>query len=265
VGKEAGAARRAVICDLDGVIWLSDRPIAGGAEAVARVRAAGDRVLFVTNNSFSPVADVEAKLARFGIPAAGDVVTSAQAAAGLVTAGDRVLLAGGPGAAEALSQAGARILSADLDGAEADVVVVGFHRSFDYEGMRRASSAARGGARLIGTNDDATFPTPGGEIPGAGAILAGIAFAAGVEPVVAGKPNPPMADLVRRRLGGVDELVLVGDRLDTDGRFARVLGARFALVLSGVTGAGDRIEPPADLVAADLGAVVDALGYRRQL
>jgi 4-nitrophenyl phosphatase len=251
----------ALVCDLDGVIWLADDPVPGAAAAVERVRAAGGRVLFVTNNSALPLAAVEAKLERFGIPAAGDVITSARAAARLVAPGERVLLCGGPGAAEALEAAGAEVLR--RTDAPVDAVVVGFHRDFDYDEMRRAATAVRRGARLIATNDDATYPTPGGPIPGNGAILAGIVVAAGVDPVIAGKPHAPMAALVRATLGAVDpsDVVMVGDRPDTDGRFAGALGCRFALVLSGVTAPADLagVSPTPDLVAADLGALVDRL------
>ena len=69
-----------VLCDLDGVVWLSHQPIAGSVEAIARLRAAGHRVLFVTNNSSARVEVQEAALESIGIPAAGDVLTSAQAA-----------------------------------------------------------------------------------------------------------------------------------------------------------------------------------------
>jgi HAD superfamily hydrolase (TIGR01450 family) len=221
-----------VICDLDGVIWLADQPIPGAADAVRQLRESGRRVLFVSNNSFSPVGDVEAKLARFGIPAEGDVLTSARAAARLVSRGERVLLLGGPGIEGDLVRAGAELVH---DG-PCDSVVVGFHRTFDYDGLRRGAVAVRNGARLIGTNDDSTYPTPDGPIPGCGAILAAVATGAGVEPLVAGKPYAPMAELVKEVVG-VDaafNAVMIGDRFDTDGRFAVTLGCRFALVLSGV-------------------------------
>ena len=254
-------SRPVIVCDLDGVIWLGDEPIAGSADAIARLRAAGHRVVYVTNNSFSPVAAVEAKLAAFGIPAQGDVLTSAQAAATLVAPGERVLLAGGPGAAEALTARGAVLVDPDDDPASVGAVVVGFHRSFDYEGMRRAAAAVRAGARLVATNDDATYPTPEGPIPGGGAILAAIATASGVAPTIAGKPYEPMANLVRTVLGTDADhgVVMVGDRPDTDGRFAKVLGARFALVHTGVSAPGDRPEPAPDLEGADLAAIVAQL------
>jgi 4-nitrophenyl phosphatase len=253
-----------IVCDLDGVIWLGDQPIPGSAEAVAALRAAGHRFLFVTNNSFSTARDVEAKLAAFGVPAVGDVVTSGRAAATLVAPGERVLLCAGPGAAEELEAAGAILVSgtsADGDSASIDSVVVGFHRSFDYEEMRRAATAVRSGARLLATNDDATYPTPDGPIPGGGAILAGSATAAGRQPLVAGKPYEAMAALVRSLVSdAIADVVMVGDRLDTDGRFAATIGCRFALVLTGVTTAAEvPTDPAPDFVASDLAALVDRL------
>ncbi|HEX6420264.1 MAG TPA: HAD-IIA family hydrolase [Acidimicrobiales bacterium] len=241
------------VLDLDGVVWLGDRPIDGAAAAVARLRVAGERVLFATNNSWAPLAAQEAKLAAQGIPAGGDVVTSAMAAARLVEPGERVLVAGGPGIVEAVTARGAEAVR---DG-DADAVVVGFHRDFDYERLRVAARAVDRGARLIATNDDATYPTPEGPIPGGGAIAAAVAYAAQVRPSVAGKPHRPMADLVRALGGGAG--TMVGDRPETDGAFAEALGYRFALVLTGVTAAGDLpVTPEPDVVAPSLAALVAA-------
>lgn len=237
-----------VICDLDGVIWLGDDVIPGSPEAVAALRAAGHRVTFVSNNSFSPVSMVEAKLARFGIPAVGDVFTSAQAAASLINPGERVLLLGGPGAHEALTAAGAVIVTDE----PADVVVVGFHRTFDYEALRKGATAIRHGARFIATNDDATYPTPDGPIPGCGSLVAAVQTGSGVQPVIAGKPYAPMAHVVRDALGHEGDFIMIGDRGDTDGDFAVRLGVRFGLVLSGVVRPEDLpIRPNPDLIAAD--------------
>lgn len=242
------------VLDLDGVVWLAETPIPGAADAVRRLQAAGNRVVFVTNNSNPTEAEYEAKLERHGVDGRGVVVSSAMAAASLIARAERVLVLGGPGVVEALEQRGAVIVTEG----QPDVVLVGFHRDFDYERMRIAATAVRAGARLVATNDDATYPTPDGLIPGAGAILAGIERASGARAVVAGKPYAPMADAVRARLGEGDGIV-VGDRPDTDGRFARTLGYRFALVLTGVIGAGEvaSVDPRPDEVAPDLATLVD--------
>ena len=239
------------VLDLDGVLWLGDVPIPRAADAVIALRAKGERVLFVTNNSSETVAAQATKLARFGVPAEGDVVTSAQAAASLVEPAERVLVCAGPGVVEAMEQRGAVALREG----PADAVVVGLHRDFDYERMRAAFRAVDSGARLISTNSDRTYPTPTGPIPGGGAIAASIAYAADVEPVVAGKPHQPMVDLVLDRLGPVG--TVVGDRPETDGRFARALGYRWALVLTGVTARSDLpVDPAPDVVAESLAELV---------
>jgi HAD superfamily hydrolase (TIGR01450 family) len=239
------------VLDLDGVVWLAERPIDGAADAVGRLRAAGQRVIFATNNSWARLADQEAKLERMGIAAAGDVVTSAMAAATLVEPGERALVCGGPGVVEALTNRGAEPVR---DGA-ADAVVVGFHRDFDYERLGVAMTAVRHGARLIATNDDATYPTPDGPIPGGGSLAAAVAYASGVTATVAGKPHRPMAELIRALAGG--EGTVVGDRPETDGAFAVALGYRFALVLTGVTGESDLpVEPEPAVVAASLADLV---------
>jgi 4-nitrophenyl phosphatase len=240
--------------DLDGVVWLGDQPIAGAAEAVHALVDRGDAVVLVSNNSSQTLDDYRAKLARVGLPATADLVTSATAAATLVAAGERVLVCGGPGIDEAVAARGATPLANDRDHTGVDVVVVGFHRDFDYERLRRAAAAVRAGARLVATNDDATYPTPEGVIPGGGAILAAVERATGVTAVVAGKPYAPIVDLVRARLGAAG--TMVGDRPDTDGRFARALGWRFALVLSGVTVSAEGADPEPDVVAADLASLV---------
>jgi 4-nitrophenyl phosphatase len=242
------------VLDLDGVIWRGDDPIPGSADAVAKLRAAGHRVCFVTNNSSLARGEVLAKLERCGFPARADeLITSAQAAAHLVEPGSTALVCAGPGVVEALEERDVRVIA---DG-PADAVVVGFHREFDYGRMEAAFRSVRGGARLIGTNDDATYPVADGDqIPGGGAILASVAYASGVEPQVAGKPFEAAADLVKERMGDVD--VMVGDRPSTDGRFAVALGARFALVLSGVTDTAEGSDPPADMVGDDLAEVVRA-------
>jgi len=246
-----------VLCDLDGVVWLAHQPIPGSVAAVARLRADGRRVLFVTNNSATRLEVQEATLARLGIPAAGDVLTSAQAAALLLQPGERALVCGAEGLVQSLERRGVEVC---FDG-DADAVVVGFHRTFDFDGLVRATRAVQRGARLIGTNDDATYPTPDGPIPGGGSILAAVETACGRRAQVAGKPHEPMAALVIAEVGeaGARAAVMVGDRPSTDGLFARTLGCRYAQVWSGVTPRGTAVDPLPDMEADDLAGVAEAL------
>ena len=246
------------ILDLDGVIWVGPDVVPGVPDAVARLRDAGERVLFLTNNSSRPVSDVLEKLDGMGIEAESDeVATSALAAAAMLDEGSSALVCGGAGVEDALDRRGVRRVSEG----EADAVVVGWFKEFDYDRLTTAFHAVSKGARLIGTNDDPTYPTPEGPIPGGGALLAAVSVAAGVEPEVAGKPHQPMADLVRSRLGDdTDGVILVGDRPSTDGAMAQRLGVKFALVMTGVSDNEDiPDDPPPDHVADDLPTLVDEL------
>lgn len=252
-----------ILLDLDGVVWLAREAIPGAPEAIERLRESGRRILFVTNNSVSVVAEQEQALAAIGVPAHGDVVTSAQAAASLVSAGDRVMVCGGPGVREAVVEREAVVVDATPGlAASTDAVIVGLTRDIDYGMLDGASSAVRHGARFVATNDDATFPTPTGLTPGAGAIVAAVSAASGSTPTIAGKPHAAMGALVRARCGptfGPETAVMVGDRWSTDGLFADVLGCAFALVRSGVTPIGVEAGGVADIDEDDLGAVASVL------
>jgi 4-nitrophenyl phosphatase len=261
VSDAGGPSHRVVCCDLDGVVWRGETPIEGAAAAIARLREAGLRVVFLTNNSSGRVADNVARLAASGVDAEpAEVASSAQAAAALVardhTAGTRVLACAGPGVVEALEAAGFEA----VDDGPATAVVVGWHRNFDFERLRRASDCVRSGATFVATNLDPTYPGTDGLLPGAGSIVAAVQTAGGRAPAVAGKPEKAMAELVRSRYA--DPVVMIGDRPSTDGAFADVLGVPFALVLSGIAGA-DGEEPVPDpappFVAADLGALAPQL------
>jgi len=252
------------VLDLDGVLWRGSRPIEGSADAVAALRAAGHRIAFLTNNSFSSVAELVDKLEAMGVPAQpADICTSAQAAAGLLERGSTALVVGGPGVAEALAARGVEVVTdaSKVDGGQIDAVVVGFDPTFDYKKLTAAFQAVRDGARFIGTNADPTFPTSKGEIPGGGSIVASVAYATGTTAEVAGKPNDPAARLLAERLGPI--AWLIGDRPDTDGAMATAVGARFGLVLSGVAQSADGLDPAPAAVAADLATIVAELTAAR--
>jgi HAD superfamily hydrolase (TIGR01450 family) len=239
VGDEA-RERGTWVIDLDGVIWLAQESISGSGDAVELLRRAGHRVVFATNNASPTVAELRRRLA------------SAQAAASVLEPGSTALVCGDEGVVEALAARGVTV----VDAGPADAVVVGWTRRFDFELLATVATAVRTGARLVGTNEDPTHPTPDRLLPGAGAILAAVATAAQAVPAVAGKPHEPMVALLRARTG--DIVMMVGDRPSTDGALARRLGVPFALVRTGVTADGRElmvVEP--DEEAPDLRTLVE--------
>jgi HAD superfamily hydrolase (TIGR01450 family) len=245
--------------DLDGVVWLANDAIPGSAEALQRLADSGRTISFFTNNSFSRRADLLAKFAAHGIACSEEqLFSSAEAAAHLLESGERAYVLGGGGVEEALLARGVEVVGTEAisGGATVDAVLVGLDLTLQFARLTAAVRAVVAGARLIGTNDDATYPTPDGPLPGGGSLLAAVAYASGATPAVAGKPYEAAAELVRRRLGQV--AVMVGDRPETDGKFAERLGAKYAMVRTGVTPPGAVVNNPVpDLDALNLLALAD--------
>ena len=240
--------------DLDGVVWLGDKVIQGVGESITSLREKGEQVFFVTNNSGRTVFEVEEKLNSFNIEPAGGVITSAMAMATLLSPDETVLTLCGKGAVEEMEKVGAK----PVKEGKAYSVVVGFHEDFDYWKLTAALQAIDAGARLIATNDDLTYPSHDGIRPGAGSILASLVAATEAVPEIAGKPYQPMCDLLNELSGGSG--IMVGDRPDTDGRFAKNLGWDFGLVLSGVTKVSDLpVDPPHDFLANNLPDMVEQI------
>jgi 4-nitrophenyl phosphatase len=250
---------QAVLCDLDGVVWLAGVELPGAAGAVARLRRAGLAVGFLTNNSSLTVDEYLGRLEKIGIPAEAEhLLTSATAAAAVLAEdlrpGAKVLACAGPGVVEALEARGFEVVPEG----PCEAVVVGWHQDFNFARLARASAAVRAGARFMATNLDPTYPGPDGLLPGNGSLVAAVATASGGIPEVAGKPEPPTVALVRQRFG--DHGVMVGDRPSTDGALARALGWPFALVVSDATVSSDEpADHGANWVGASLTELVDPL------
>ena len=225
-----------VMFDLDGVVYVGGEAIDGVATAIDRVRESGRHVAFVTNNASRTPDQVAAKLTKVGVSAeAHDVVTSAQAAARVLVeehgTGARVLMLGGEGLRVALVEAGLEPVD-DPEGAVA--VASGYGPDVRWRDIMRVSTLVRDGLPYVASNADLTIPTPYGLAPGHGVLVRTITGFAGVDAIVAGKPEKPLMEETVLRVGG-DRPLMVGDRLDTDIEGAHAIDAPSLLVLTGVT------------------------------
>ncbi len=226
-----------VAIDLDGVLYLGADAVPGAAECVRRLQADGVSAAYVTNNASRTPAAVAATLAGLDMAVdEDDVVTSAQAAATLVAAmvpgGANVLVVGGAGLDEAVTQAGLRAVGTLSDDPAA--VVQGYGPDVGWPQLAEASYAVAAGLPWIATNTDRTLPTERGVAPGNGTLVSAVAEASGSTPQVAGKPETPLFDETFARFGARRPLV-VGDRLDTDIEGANRVDADSLLVLTGVS------------------------------
>ncbi len=225
-----------VVLDIDGVCLTGSTPIAGALDAVAQFRDLGIALLFATNNAIRTPAQVADHLGGAGFEVRDDeILTSSTSAALLLEPGTRCYVLGTDGLRVPLRDRGCVIVD---DPFAAEVCVVGMDWKLTYNDLAEAALAIGAGARFVGTNPDANVPSERGRLPAAGAILAALTKATGVEPLVAGKPAPAMFDAAEALLPPGRRL-MVGDRLDTDVAGAAAQGWDTALVLSGVATAED--------------------------
>jgi len=139
----------------------------------------------------------------------------------------RIFVLAGVGTLELMQLSGHIICEWDND---PDFVVVGLRTDFDYEMLKHATFAIRRGAMLMATNDDPSYPTDEGILPGSGAIVSAISTAAGVTATVMGKPNFPAVDFLNQKLNNFAIDFVIGDRLEQDGLFAQRLKSKFLLI-----------------------------------
>lgn len=253
---------KALILDMDGVIWRDRQPIGDLAETFRQIRAKDLRLIMATNNSTQDFDSVYQRLSGWGVEITPDeLITSSAAVTYLLKKrfpqGGPVYVIGEPPLVKALEENGFHLGEKDVL-----AVVVGIDRQINFEKLKRATLLIRSGALFLGTNPDRTFPTPEGIIPGAGAFLGLLEIASDRKPEIAGKPNPTLFEMALERLGTLpEETLVVGDRLETDILGGHNVGCRTGFVLSGIS-TREQLKlftPSPDLVAEDLAHLVSSL------
>lgn len=250
---------RALIVDMDGVLYRGDTPMEGLDAFFDFVREREIRFQLVTNNSTLTPGLYVAKMARMGVEVQEcEVLTSSLATADYVAArfppGAQIYAIGEEGLLDALQQAGFRLGERDPK-----AVVVGFDRDLTYYKLRTACLLIRSGLPFIATNPDITLPVPEGQVPGTGAMLAALSAATEREPIMIGKPEPMLMEQAMRRMGASRATTAaIGDRPETDVLSAQRAGLLSILALSGATDlarlATFDVQP--DLLVEDIRALV---------
>ena len=235
-------AKKAFICDMDGVIYHGNRLLDGVTQFVDWLQQNDKNFLFLTNSSERSPRELRQKLARMGLDVEeSHFFTSALATADFLSRqrpGAGVYAVGEAGLINALYEAGLNINDVDPE-----YVVVGETRSYSFEKIEKAVHLIlTKGAKLVGTNPDPMGPGEFGIVPACGALVSPIEMASGVKAYFAGKPNPLMMRHAMRRISSrPEETAIVGDRMDTDIVAGVESEIETVLVLSGVTRESDLV------------------------
>lgn len=226
---------RAVLTDIDGVLAVSWRPVAGAAEAVTALRDAGYSIALLTNTSSKTRDWIAGTLQDAGFPVtAGDIFTVAALTAAYLAQhhpGARCLLLNDGDLRAELPG----VTFTSIDDPEPDVVILGgAGPQFDYATLNRVFAHVRRGAHLIAMNRNLYWQTAGGLQLDTGAFLPGLELATGVQAEVTGKPagaffSTALAALV----ADPSEAVMVGDDIGGDVLAAQRLGITGVLVRTG--------------------------------
>ena len=251
---------KALILDMDGVLWRDSSPIGDLHKIFERINNLDLRVIMATNNASRNPGQYVDKLSSFGVDIEPwQVINSGVATVHYLKKqfpkGGNIFVIGEEALVQILEDGG----FPHSDEAPR-AVVAALDRGINYQKLKKAALLIQKGLPFIGTNPDKSYPIPEGLAPGAGAILAALETTTGVSPIIMGKPQPTMYKQALERLGtSPSETLVVGDRLETDIAGAQKIGCPSALVLSGVTPVTEAKvwRPSPDIIALELSKVLD--------
>lgn len=253
-------AKRCLVFDLDGTVYLGDRPIRRTIDFIRR-NLGEKEIFFLTNNTSRSLADYAAKLARFGLEVGVERILSPllPLVDHLLADGiDHIYPVGNARFVAYLCERMPHLVA--TSGEDCQAVVLGYDTELTYEKLETSCLLLqRPEVRFLVTHPDRVCPSPRGPLPDVGSFLKLYEAATGRGPDrMFGKPDATiLAPLLARFTR--EEMVMIGDRLSTDMALAHNAGIDFILVLSGEAQRPDLIglgrQPT--LVVDDLGALVE--------
>ena len=253
---------KAIILDVDGVLWRGTKPIGDLKSIFIELVNKKIKYCFATNNSTKTLKFYETKLTSLNIPVTSNQIFSsskvtAEELKNRYPKGGKVFALGMEGLIDALNHQGF------INSEEAPLaVVVGLDTKFTYEKLTTASFLIQSGVPFLGTNGDTTFPSPEGLAPGAGSILAALSAATGQKPEILGKPKEAIFKSALTYLGVESlDVLMVGDRLETDIAGGHAVGCKTALVLTGVSTLemAKKFNPSPNIIVPELSHLVKML------
>lgn len=258
---------KGIILDMDGVLWREYQPLADLTKVFDWFSKRNWKSICLTNNSTRSPDEYLKIMQDFGVKLEPWQILSSSGASleylkDNYSRGDSIFIVGENGLFGLLSEAGFVTQHDQNFQNSPAAVVVGLDRELTYAKIAQAADFIRKGAHFIATNPDKTFPAESGLMPGAGTCVTAVAAAAEQEPLILGKPESGIFLSALKRMSlNPEQVLMVGDRLETDILGAQRLGIKTAAVLSGVTDQKklSEWEPAPDMIAEDISILIQQL------
>ncbi len=233
--NKSGDRMKTLCLDLDGTMYRGNQRMPGGKELMDALHERKQPYFFLTNNSKRTREQNARHMRKMGYTGikAQDFFTSAMAAALYVKehfTKRRAFVIGEDGLKEALLEQGFVLCEESCD-----FVFVGLNQQADYQTYSKAVNLLHQGAMLIGTNHDRMLAQSNGFALGNGSVVAMLEYASNQKSPCIGKPYAPiLTEALAMYHLNKDEILMVGDNLETDIRLGLEQGVETVLVLGGV-------------------------------
>lgn len=231
---------KAAIFDLDGTVYVDGKLIGNAKGTLKYLREKGVKVGFLTNNSSRTDEEYEKMLCKLGVFEEGDFCCSSLSATVEYLKENhtkaKIYALATDSVDKYLRTTGLNFVG-ETEYAQADTLLLAFDKELTYKKLVRANELLCGGAYYIATHPDKVCPAKGCSVPDVGSFIELLRASSGKTPdIIVGKPYPVMTKILAKRLGiKANEMLMVGDRLNTDIAFGLNSGMKTALVLSGET------------------------------
>ncbi len=235
---------KGIFFDLDGCIYRGHTPIEGVKDTISYLKSRGLKIIYLTNNASRSQKEYVEHFRKMGLDAIeSEFYTSGMAAVEYIYrkfgSNNRVYVVGGNALKTLFKEKGFTVVDEE-HAMEANFVVSCFDPEFNFNRLKAACYAIQYGAKFIATNLDMILPVEDGYLPGAGAMAAAITAATKVKPFLIGKPSKIIINMALKYSGlRKDEVLIVGDKVETDIIAAKRAKMKSVLVLTGVTKAED--------------------------
>lgn len=237
------------VFDLDGVVYSGRNPINNTIDFINILLRKKLKVGFLTNTSSKSCDEIKHKLTTMGIVDEEYYIeTSALATAEYLSEKgfyNCTVCGGDTALSNEIKRKGINVVNINKYVQNVDAVVIGYSKKYEYSSLIKISELISNGSELIATDADKQFSHNSKRFPGTAWILSSIETVNNVKATVIGKPNCYSAKKLLEKMDlAPEDVIVIGDNIESDIMMAKNIGAYSCLLLGGVSSKEDIAKLP---------------------